>query len=101
MDNSKNLHETWKGIKNIIQMQNNTDSFPTCILYKGSSITDPRITFNPYFPSIGKYLQSKIHYYHWQFSTYLKYPNIHSLFLSPKDNRESHFKYEKQKIFWC
>ena len=35
-DNVNNLRETWKGIKNIIQMKNNTGSLPTSIFDKGS-----------------------------------------------------------------
>ena len=59
-DNVKNLRETWKGIKSIIQIKNSAASLPTCIFDKGSSITDPsQITnaFNPYFSSIGRSLQ--------------------------------------------
>ena len=90
-DNVKNLRETWKGIKNIIQMKNNTGSLPTCIFDNGSSITDPieiANTFNTYFSSIGEVLQSKIHSTHLSFTRYLKNPNIHSLFISPTDTNE-------------
>ena len=90
-DNVKNIRETWKGIRNIIQMKNDTDSYPTCILDKGSTITDPSEianSFNSYFSSIGETLQSKIHSSHLQFSKYLKNPNIHSLFISPTDSTE-------------
>ena len=69
-DNIKSLKKTWKGIKNIIQLKNNKESFPTCILDKDSSLTDPseiENTFNTYFSSIGKTLQSKIHSSHTQF----------------------------------
>ena len=90
-DNIKTLRETWKGIKNIIQMKNNTDSLPTCILNNGFSITDPTQianSFNNYFSSIGETLQSKIYSSHTHFLKYLKYPNIHSFFLSPSDKIE-------------
>ena len=90
-DNVKNLRETWKGIKNIIQIKNNTDSLPTCIFDKGSSITDPTQianVFNSYFSSIGSTMQSKIHSSHLNFTKYLKNPNIHSIFISPTDSTE-------------
>ena len=90
-DNVKNLRETWKGIKNIIQIKNNTNSLPTCIFDNGSSITDPTQianVFNSYFSSIGSTLQSKIHSSHLNFTKYLKNPNIHSIFISPTDSTE-------------
>ena len=37
-DNKRNLCETWKGIRNIIQIKDKKDSFPSCILENGSSI---------------------------------------------------------------
>ena len=91
-ENSKKIRETWKGIKNIIQMKNRTDSLPTCILNnKGISISDPleiANTFNLYFSSIGGDLQSKIHSSHTNFSKYLKNPNVNSLFISPINANE-------------
>ena len=90
-DNVKNLRETWKGIKNIIQIKTNTDSLPTCIFDEGSSITDPTQianVFNSYFSSIGSTLQSKIHSSHLNFTKYLKNPNVHSIFISPTDSTE-------------
>ena len=82
-DNVKNLRETWKGIKNIIQIKNSAASLPTCIFDKGSSISVPSQianVFNSYFSSIGRSLQSKIHSSHMDFTRYLKNPNIHSNF---------------------
>ena len=86
-----NLRETWKGIKNIIQIKNNTGSLPTCIFDNGFAITDPSQianTFNSYFSSIGETLQSKIHSSHTHFTRYLKNPNVQSLFISPTDSNE-------------
>ena len=86
-DNVKNLRETWKGIKNIIQIKSNTNSLPTSIFDKGSSITDPSQmtnTFNSYFSAIGETLQSKINSSHLNYTKYLKNPNIHSIFISNK-----------------
>ena len=90
-DNVKNLRETWKGIKSIIQTKNTNDSLPTCIFDNDVSITNPNHianTFNSYFSSIGETLQSKIHSSHLSFTRYLKNPNIHSLFISPTDSTE-------------
>ena len=90
-DNVKNLRQTWKGIRSILKLKNNTDSLPTCIFDKGSSVTDPSQianTFNSYFSSIGETLQSKIHSSHVNFKRYLNNPNIHSLFVSPTNSNE-------------
>ena len=90
-DNVKNLRQTWKGIRNIIEMKKNTDSSPTSIIKDGKSVTDPSeiaSLFNSYFSSIGETLQGKIHTSHIHFSKYLKNPNMHSLFLSPTNNVE-------------
>ena len=90
-DNVKNLRQTWKGIGNVIKLKNNTDSMPTCIFDKGSSVTDPfqiANTFNSYFSSVGETLQSKIHSSHISFRKYLKNPNVHSFFVSPTDSTE-------------
>ena len=90
-DNIKNLRETWKGIKSIIQTKNTSDSLPTCIFDKDVSITDPTHianTFNSFFSSVGETLQSKIHSSHLSFTRYLKNPNIHSFFISPTDSTE-------------
>ena len=76
-DNVKNLRETWKGNKNIIQLKSNTNSLLTCIFDKGSSITDPSQmanTFNFYFSAIGATLQSKINSSHLNYTKYLKKP---------------------------
>ena len=69
-DNIKNLRQTWKGIFNILQLKNKTDSSPTCIINKGTPVTDPTQIaniFNCYFSTIGKTLQSKI------YSNYISY----------------------------
>ena len=90
-DNIKHLRNTWKGIKTIIQLKNNSDSLPTCLFDNGSSITDPSQianVFNSYFSTIGETLQSKIHSSYLNFTKYLKNPNIHSFFISPTDSTE-------------
>ena len=90
-ENTKNLRETWKGIRNIIEIKSKGDSFPTCILENGSSITDPiRIAnkFNSYFTSIAHNIQSKIHSSHTNFTKYLKEPNMHNFFISPTSRFE-------------
>ena len=85
-NNIKNLRETWKGIKNIIQTKSTINSLPTYILNK-----DPiqiANTFNSFFSPIGENLQSKIHSSHTNFTKYLKNLNICSLFISPTDSAE-------------
>ena len=90
-DNIKNLRETWKGIKNIIQTKSTINSLLTYILNKETSVTDPiqiANTFNSFFSSIGEDLQSKIHSSHTNFTRYLKNPNIYSIFISPTNSTE-------------
>ena len=73
-DNVKNLRNTWKG-NNIIQIKNNSDSLPSCLLDNGSSLTNPSQianVFNSYFSSSGETLQSKIHSSYLNFTRYLK-----------------------------
>ena len=85
------MRETWKGIRNIIQIKDKKDPFPSCILENGSSITDPTIIankFNSYFTSIANDIQSKIHSSHTNFVKYLKEPNIYNFFISPTSQFE-------------
>ena len=91
LSNAKNIREVWKGIKNIIQVNNNKNSFPTCILDNDLSLTDPTSIaekFNSYFTSIANDIKSKIYSSHTNFYKYLKIPNAHSFFLSPTSSLE-------------
>ena len=91
LSNAKNIREVWKGIKNIIQVNNNKNYFPTCIVDNGLSITDPTLIadkFNSYFTSIANDIKSKIQSSHTNFYKYLKVPNAHSFFLSPTNSLE-------------
>ena len=90
-DNVNNLRETWKRIRNIIQLKNNENAIPTRILNGDNIESDPtkiENTFNSYFSSIGKTLQSKIHSSYIHFTKYLKNPNINSFFVSPTNTTE-------------
>ena len=85
-NNSNNIRETWKGIKNLINFRNNNSFLPTCISDKNSTITDPQKIcnkFNLFFTSIAGDLQKNIHSAHTDFRKYLKFPNLHSMFLFP------------------
>ena len=89
--NNRNLRETWKGIKSLINICDPRNNSPTCISHNNATITDPVIisnTFNDFFTSIASKLQSSIHYSHTDFKKYLKTPNLHSIFISPTESTE-------------
>ena len=89
--NNKNLRETLKGIKSLINIHNKKTSLPTSISHGNTLITDPSEisnTFNDFFTSIAGNIQSSIHSSHTNYTKYLKSPNLHSIFISPTDTHE-------------
>ena len=81
--NNKNLRETWKGIKSLINIHNKKTSLPTCISHGNTLITDPSEisnSFNDFFTSIAGNIQSSIHSSHTNYTKYLKTPNLYSIF---------------------
>jgi len=62
-DNTNDLKNTWKGIRNIINLKAKGDTSPSIISHLNETITDPAKisnTFNNYFSTIGKKVQSSI-----------------------------------------
>ena len=79
-------------IKNLINFWSNNNFLPSCISSdKNSTITDPQQisnSFNLFFTSIAGNLQKDIHSSHTDFRKYLKFPSLHSIFLSPTNITE-------------
>ena len=60
-----NLSKTWKGIKEIINLKNKSSDFPSCIIDKGVTITDPTEIankFNNFYTSIADSILAKRKY---------------------------------------
>ena len=84
--NANNIKTTWKGIKNIININTKRKSQPTSLLLNNKLITDPKIVaskFNDYFSSIAEKLQGEIKYFGKDFSHFLKDANPYNLFIKP------------------
>jgi len=90
-DNANDLKNTWKGIRNIINLKAKGDSSPSIIEENNSTITDPKEisnSFNNYFSSIGQKIQSKIPKTKSNFMQYLNNANPNSIFISPTTENE-------------
>ena len=84
--NANNIKNTWKGIKSIININNNSKGQPSSLLVNNELISDPKLvaeTFNKYFSSIAGKLQGKIHHHGKDFSCYLKNSNPNNFFIKP------------------
>ena len=65
LENAKNVKNTWKGIKSIININSKSKVQPTSLLVKNELISDPKIvadSFNNYFSQIASELQNKIYH---------------------------------------
>ena len=81
-----NLKNIWKSINSIINTKSKTYSSPTCIINNNETITDPKHianSFNNFFTTIGKNIQSKIRPSNQTFTNYLKNPCESYLFITP------------------
>ena len=90
-ENAYNIKNTWKGIKSIINIQNNIKLNPTSIMDNNEVISDPSAVgnkFNEYFSNVAEELQAKIYHNDQDFTKYLKNSNPHSFFLVPTDKYE-------------
>ena len=86
LQNSNNIKNTWKGIKAIINLNGSKKNQPSSLLINNKLISEPKAvaeSFNNYFSSIASELQSKIHYYGKDFSTFLKNSNPNNFFIKP------------------
>ena len=91
LDNSKNLRQTWNGIKSLLNINSKSSFFPSCISKGEKTITNKNEIaeeFNCFFTSIASKLQDKIHHFHTDFNKYLKTPSINSMFVQPTDENE-------------
>ena len=89
--NANDIKNTWKGIRNLINIKNKNKTQPKSLIVNNKTITDPKKvsnTFNDYFSTIASNLQKKIHYYGKDFSKFLKDPNPVSFFIRPTNEIE-------------
>ena len=87
-DNAKNIHKTWTGIKNIINIRAITKNQPNAILINNKLINEPtKIAegFNNYFSSIAEKLQQNSSFSNNDFSKYLKEPLSHNFIFKSVD----------------
>ena len=85
------MRNTWKGIKNIINLDISGKTLPSCLQIGETLVTNPTEIaheFNSYFSSVGKNLQSKIYSKGNHFSKYLDEKSNESFFISPTDKHE-------------
>ncbi|MBY0580760.1 MAG: hypothetical protein K2P53_03665 [Rickettsiales bacterium] len=92
-ENVKNLREIWKGINNLINVKSSNHSSPNCLQDNDNEIyiTEPYLIsekFNTFFTNVAQKLKSNIHSSYINYTKYLKYPNLHSLLLSPTNSLE-------------
>ena len=91
LDNSKNLRQTWNGIKSLLNINSKRRFFPSCISKGEKTITNKNEIaeeLNCFFTSIASELQDKIHHFHTDFNKYLKTPSINSMFVQQTDEYE-------------
>ena len=90
-NNIHNLKNTWKGIKEIINIKNKNKGQINAMSINNEICNDPlQIAnhFNNYFSSIASNLQTNIHNSGQGFEKYLKNPNQHSFFIQPTNREE-------------
>ena len=85
------IKNTWKGIRNLINIKGKNKSQPKSLLVNNKIITEPKKvadTFNNYFSNIASNLQNKIHYHGKDFSKFLTEPNPVTFFIKPTNEIE-------------
>ena len=91
MVNSKNLKNTWEGIKSIINLDKNDKSNPTSLLINDELNNNPSNIaneFNNYFSKIAEKLQSTIHTQGQDFNNYLHNKSEYNFFIKPTNKYE-------------
>ena len=89
--NALDIKNTWKGIRNLINIKGKNKSQPKSLLVNNKIITEPKKvadTFNNYFSNIASNLQNKIHYHGKDFSKFLTEPNPVTFFIKPTNEIE-------------
>ena len=89
--NSKNLRNTWRGIKSIIHLNKKDKFHPSSLTINNELSNDPKEIsneFNSYFSSIAEKLQSSIHFQGQDFNDYLHNHSEHNFFITPTNKFE-------------
>ena len=90
-NNKKDLVNTWKGIKSIININSNSNNQPTCLNVEGKTITNSTEianSFNTFFSTIAQKIEHKLIPTHKTHNDYLMSPNTESIFLFPTTEKE-------------
>ena len=85
-ENINNIKNTWRGIKNIININKNKKDSPESLIINNETVTDKKVianTFNDFFTSIAGNLANNIIPSKNIFSDYLQNPNEKSFFIRP------------------
>ena len=80
------MKNTWKGIKNLITLNNLSSDVPRALCVNDVTISNPcdiANTFNNYFTSIAKKAKENINYSHKHYSDYLSDKCKNSFFIYP------------------
>ena len=89
--NASDIKNTWKGIRNLININNKNKKQPKSLLVNNKIITEPKKvaeTFNDYFSTIASNLQKKIHHHGKDFTKFLKNENPVNFFIKPTNKIE-------------
>jgi hypothetical protein len=90
-NNLNNIKNTWKGIKEVINIKSTSHNAPTQLNLNENIITDHTTVsniFNNYFISVNKKLHSQIRPIKHKFRDFLNMPNTNSLFIDPVSEDE-------------
>ena len=83
--NAKNIRKIWKGVKEIVSLKSSSTSKPISLRIDDIVTSNPDIvanSFNSYFSSVADKIRSKIPESDKHFTSFLKHPNLNSIFLS-------------------
>ena len=89
--NSRDIRKIWQGVKGIISLKASSSTKPISLEINGTVTSDPLLvanSFNSYFSSVADKIRSKIPESDKHFSSFLKQPNLNSIFLSPATSEE-------------
>ena len=90
-DHKRNLQKTWEGVKMIININKSTKKEVNCLQINANEETDPAVlsqTFNKFFSSIAKKIESKLVNTTKHYTDYLTEPITDSFILTPTNTEE-------------
>ena len=90
-NNWDNIKNTWKGIKSILDINNNQSNIPKILVSNSTTSAEPieiENIFNNFFTSVAAKTKESIKYSYNHFSNFLKNRSDDSFFLSPTDKYE-------------